>query len=84
MYFWALIRSFQTGLDLDPEVKKILFDIDSFTYKISKGFLSWEFMDGLEKGILSYSIETERFQKFQELIKKNQPACFEELEVFLI
>lgn len=53
-------------------------------YKISKGFLSWEFMDGLEKGILSYSIETERFQKFQELVKKNQPTCFEELEVFLI
>ncbi len=80
----SYIRSFQTGLDLDPEVKKILNNVDSFTYKISRGFLCWKFQDGLEEGILSYSIETERFQKFQELIKKNRPTCFEELEVFLI
>lgn len=80
----SYIRSFQAGLDLDPEVKRILSNIDSFTYTISRGFLCWQFQDGLEEGILSYSLETERFQKFQQLIKKNQPTSFEELEVFLI
>lgn len=30
------------------------------------------------------TIESERFQKFQELLRRNRPTCFEELEVFLI
>lgn len=80
----SYIRCFQTGLKLDSEVEEILNNIDFFTYKVSRGFLCWEFQDGLEEGILSYSLETERFQKFQELLKKNRPTCFEELEVFLI
>ncbi|GAB1538620.1 hypothetical protein NUACC21_12820 [Scytonema sp. NUACC21] len=80
----SYIRSFQTELQLDPEVDKILSAIDGFTYNLTRGFLRWEFQNGLDEGTLSYSIETKRFQKFQKLIKKNKPSSFEELEVFLI
>ncbi|MBE9053238.1 hypothetical protein IQ243_22990 [Nostocales cyanobacterium LEGE 11386] len=80
----SYIRSFETGWQLDPEVENILNNIDGFTYNITRGFLHWEFQNGLDEGTLSYSIETERFQKFQELIKRNNPTSFEELEVFLI
>jgi hypothetical protein len=80
----SYIRSFNTELQLDPDLKEILDKIDGFTYNLSRGFLQWEYFNGLNAGTLSYSIETPRFQKFQELIKKNRPTSFEELEVFLI
>ncbi|WP_066423333.1 hypothetical protein [Anabaena sp. 4-3] len=80
----SYIRSFKTELQLDPEIKEIFDKIDGFTYNLTRGFLQWEYFDGLNAGTLYYSIETPRFQKFQELIKKNRPTSFEELEVFLI
>ncbi|AFZ59047.1 hypothetical protein H6G54_23485 [Anabaena cylindrica FACHB-243] len=80
----SYIRSFQAELQLDPEVIDIFDKIDSFTYNLTRGFLKWEYFDGLNEGTISYSIETTRFQKFQELIKKHHPTSFEELEVFLI
>jgi hypothetical protein len=80
----SYIRSFQVQLQLDPEVRDIFDKIDGFTYNLTRGFLQWEYFDGLNEGTISYSIETTRFQKFQELIKKNHPTSFDELEVFLI
>jgi len=80
----SYIRSFKTELQLNPEIKEIFDKIDGFTYNLTRGFLQWEYFDGLNAGTLPYSIETARFQKFQELIKKNRPTSFEDLEVFLI
>jgi hypothetical protein len=80
----SYIRSFQSEWQLDPDVEKILSEIEGFTYNLTRGFLHWRFQNGLDEGTLSYSIETERFQRFQQLIKKNHPTSFEELEVFLI
>lgn len=80
----SFIRSFSQGLQLDSEVAEILGKIPDFQYNLIKGFLHWEFKDGLEEGTLSYSLETNQFRQFQKLIKKNNPTCFEELEVFLI
>jgi hypothetical protein len=80
----SYIRSFETEWQLDPEVEEILSKIDGFTYNLRRGFLHWEFQNGLDEGTLSYSIETDRFQRFQTLIKRNRPTSFEELEVFLI
>lgn len=80
----SYICSFSQELQLDSEVNEILVKIPDFQYNLTKGFLHWEFKDGLEEGTLSYSLETNRFRQFQELIKKNNPTCFEELEVFLI
>ena len=78
------IRSFNLQLKLDPEVENILNNIEGFTYKISKGFLEWEFEEGLNEGILPYSIDSLQFSKFKEKLKEKQPICFDDLEVFLI
>lgn len=80
----SFIRSFGQKLQLDPEIDEILCKIPDFKYNLTKGFLHWEFKDGLEEGTLSYSLETDRFRQFQKLVKKNNPTCFEELEGFLI
>lgn len=80
----SYIRSFQQNLQLDPEVAKIIGAIENFTYSLTKGFLHWQFQDGLFEGTLPYSIETEQFRRFQDLIKRQQPITFEELESFLI
>ena len=78
------IRSFNLQLKLDPEVENILKNIEGFTYKISKGFLEWEFEEGLNEGILPYSIDSQQFTNFQKKLKQKQPIYFDDLEVFLI
>ncbi len=80
----SYIRSFSQDLQLDPEVEKILDRIKDFTYNLTKGFLHWQYRDGLTEGTLPYSIETEQFRRFQDLIKRQRPLTFEELESFLI
>jgi hypothetical protein len=69
---------------LEAGAKEILDSIEDFTYNFSKGFLHWAFKNGLDRGTLSYSCDTEKFAKFQELVRKNGPRSFEELESFLI
>jgi hypothetical protein len=34
-------RSFQTELQLDPEIKAIFDKTDGFTYNLTRGFLQW-------------------------------------------
>ena len=80
----SYIRSFGQQMQIDSEVANILNEIDNFTYNLTKGFLHWEYADGLEEGTLPYSTETDKFKKFQELIKKNKPTSFEDIEAFLI
>jgi hypothetical protein len=77
------IRSFRSDLALDPEVEKILNNIEYFKYNLAKGFLHWDYADGLEIGTPPYSIETEEFRRLQERIKSHCPTTFEELENFL-
>ena len=80
----SYIRSFNQELQLDPQVENILSNIDNFSYNLTKGFLHWSYRDGLEEGTLHYSIDDDRFRRFQEQIKKNNPTSFEQLEAFLI
>ena len=80
----SYIRSFCIDCQLDPEVENILNQIDNFSYNLTKGFLHWSYADGLEEGTLPYSIDTDRFRQFQDLIKRDHPTSFDQLEVFLI
>lgn len=80
----SFIRSFSQEWQLDREVENILSRVEDLSYNLAKGFLHWKYRDGLEEGTLTYSIDTERFMRFQELIKKHKPTTFEELEGFLI
>ncbi|MEB3230816.1 MAG: hypothetical protein VKJ64_07395 [Leptolyngbyaceae bacterium] len=77
------IRSFQTDLTLDVEVKTILGNIPDFRYSFSKGFLHWDYADGLISGTPPYSADTDAFRRLQERIKERKPTTFEELENLL-
>ena len=80
----SFIRSFSQEWQLDREVENILSRVEDLSYNLAKGFLHWKYRDGLEEGTLTYSIDTERFMRFQKLIKKYKPTTFEALEEFLI
>ena len=80
----SYIRSFSQEMEIDSEVENILNEIDNFTYNLIKGFLHWEYADGLDEGTLPYSIESDKFKKFQEMIKQKKPTSFEDIEAFLI
>jgi hypothetical protein len=80
----SFIRSFSQEWQLDLEVESILSKIEGLSYNLTKGFLHWEYGDGLDEGTLPYSIDSEKFRRFQALIKRNNPTSFEELEAFLI
>ena len=80
----SFIRSFSQEWQLDPEVESILSKIEGLSYNLTKGFLHWEYGDGLDEGTLPYSIDSEKFRRFQTLLKRNNPTSFEELEAFLI
>ena len=81
----SFIRSFSAAVpEIDVEVVRILSQILDFTYTLTKGFLHWQYKEGLDQGILHYSCETEEFQRFQDLVKRHSPSSFEELEGFLL
>ena len=80
----SYIRSFGQQTQIDPEVTNILDGIENFTYNLTKGFFHWEYGGGLNEGTLPYSSETDKFERFQKLIKRNKPTSFEDLEAFLI
>ncbi|AFZ31099.1 hypothetical protein Glo7428_2594 [Gloeocapsa sp. PCC 7428] len=80
----SFIRSFSKEWQLDPEVENILSKIEDFQYNLTKGFLHWKYKDGLDVGILPYSCDKEEFKRFQEIVKRHKPTCFDELEGFLI
>ncbi len=80
----SYIRSLAKDIPLDPLVKKILDNIPDFTYSLTKGFLKWNFLNGLQKGTLPYSQDDQRFERFQSLLKRDQPTDFDKLEVFLV
>lgn len=77
------IRSFETSFDIAPQLAKILDNIEDLDYNLAKGFLHWDYADGLQCGIQPYSIDTEAFRRLQERIIHHNPRTFEELEPLL-
>lgn len=77
------IRSFRSDLALDVEVAQILGNIPDFSYSLSKGFLHWNYANGLMSGTPPYSIDKDSFRRLQERIKGHKPQTFEELEILL-
>ncbi len=70
--------------DLEKEVEEILKTIPDFTYLIERGFFSWEYLNGLDSGILAYDCIDPKFGKFQSLVLKQRPSSFDELEGLLL
>ncbi|MEM8723361.1 MAG: hypothetical protein AAGE84_29430 [Cyanobacteria bacterium P01_G01_bin.39] len=81
----SYIRSLELDKEdiLRPEVKDILDNIPGFSYKLSKGFLHWSFLN-YGKGSFPCSYETEEFRRFQERVIKYNPVIFDDLENLLV
>ncbi len=77
------IRSLSHNLTIDSEVARVLNSINNFTYNTDKGFLHWNYGDGIFTGTVSYSIDSEQFGKIQRLLKTICPQTFVELHDFL-
>ena len=69
---------------LRGEVEEILNAIPDFRYFIEKGFFSWQYLNGLDSGILAYDCIDPKFGKFQSLVLKQRPSSFDELEGLLL
>ena len=74
----------RSDIELDTGMRSILDRIPRFQYNVSKGFLHWDYADGLDTGTIYHDIESSNFKKIQDLIKQFQPTSFEDLEKFLI
>ncbi len=84
--------SFIRSLSLDKsfalasKVVFILQGIDGFIYELSKGFFHWQYQVGTVvymDGTYPFSLDSEEFQKFQNLIIQLEPNTFDELENLL-
>lgn len=72
-----------TNYSIDNDVKLILDKINKFEYSIDNGFFQWSY-NGMDEGMLGYSCSSEKFKKFEALIKSSNPKDFENLETLLI
>lgn len=81
----SFIRSFKSddSFALEPKVISILQSINGFTYSISRGFFHWEYPVLGMDGTYPFSLESEEFQKLQNLILQISPTTFEDLENLL-
>lgn len=80
----SYIRVFGPINPLSKAVKEILNSIPDFDYDLEKGYFKWQYLKGLYTGQLSYDCNDAKFHKFEELILKEKPACFDELEGLLL
>jgi hypothetical protein len=83
-YSPSYIRSISGESSLDPQVAEILSNITNFSYNTVRGFLHWDYGDGILTGTVSYSIDSEQFDKIQRLIKNSNPTTFAEIQDFLL
>lgn len=80
----SMIRSWGPVAEIRPQVKKILNKIDGFHHAEQRGFLHWNYLNGLEVGCLPYDCNDPKFTKFQDVIERQQPTTFDDLEGMLI
>jgi hypothetical protein len=80
----SYIRSLSGASTLDPQVAKILSNIKKFSYNTDRGFLHWDYGDGILTGTVSHSIDSEQFEKIQRLVKNANPTTFAEIQDFLL
>jgi hypothetical protein len=80
----SYIRSLGDELSIDPQVAIILSNVTGFTYNVSKGFLCWDYGDGIFTGTVTHRIDSEQFDKIQRLLKQCKPTSFAALQDFLL
>jgi hypothetical protein len=82
----SYIRSLSGESSLDPQVVEILSNINNFSCNTDRGFLHWDYGDGILTGTVSHSIDSEQFEKIQRLVKNANPTptTFAEIQDFLL
>ena len=80
----SYIRVFGSINPISKAVKEILNNIPDFDYDLDEGCLKWRYLNGLYIGQLSYDRNDTKFRKFEVLILKEKPACFDGLEGLLL
>ncbi len=69
--------------NLLPEVERIFSTITHFSFKIEKGYFSWQYHD-YDSGTIPYSVDSKEFVALQQKITSKCPKQFDELEgIFL-
>ena len=69
--------------NLLPEVERIFSTITHFSFKIEKGYFSWQYHD-FDSGTIPYSVDSKEFTAFQQEIASKCPRQFDELEGILL
>lgn len=69
--------------NLLPEVERIFSTITNFSFKIEKGYFSWQYHD-FDSGTIPYSVDSKEFTAFQQEITSKRPKQFDELEGILL
>ena len=69
--------------NLLPEVERIFSTITHFSFKIEKGYFSWQYHD-FDSGTIPYSVDSKEFIAFQQEITSKCPKQFDELEGTLL
>ncbi len=69
--------------NLLPEVERIFSTITNFSFKIEKGYFSWQYHD-YDSGTIPYSVDSKEFIAFQQEITSKCPKQFDELEGILL
>ena len=69
--------------NLLPEVERIFSTITNFSFKIEKGYFSWQYHD-FDSGTIPYSVDSKEFTAFQHEITSKRPRQFDELEGILL
>jgi len=69
--------------NLLPEVERIFSTITNFSFKIEKGYFSWQYHD-FDSGTIPYSVDSKEFIAFQQEITSKCPKQFGELEGILL
>ena len=57
--------------------------ITHFSFKIEKGYFSWQYHD-FDSGTIPYSVDSKEFIAFQQEIASKCPRQFDELEGILL
>ncbi len=80
----SYIRWVVNPIPLNDKAKKVLENIENFSYSTDNGFFSWSWCDGLESGTLAYDCSDPRFASFQQILIRSSPSQFSELEGLLL
>lgn len=83
----AMVSDEEAMQAVSEDLRKVFGRIEGFSYRISRGFLSWEmaFANGAKQsGILSYDCLSDKFRSFQVKIVASDATTFEEIEGMLL